>query len=540
MTDTILLNRAQDTPTSRSGGSGWTSLPPEMLEEASQRLGWAALIYSSTYSLAYFGPHLAATLGTEGHSFFQVQNIFAMVSIAIGIVVFLLSRGDRCQCQKLLDFGLIFAVVGAFGISMAEFWGGVPNVDPASNDYLGIPWECVWILIFPLVAPNTPAKMAVALLAAASTGPATVLLADAMGVAELTMSPAILIPYFLFTTYLCAGIAYVMSRIVYRYGIRLKKAQEVGAYELVEPLGEGGMGEVWAGRHRMLARPSAIKLIRPEVLGATGASRETALKRFEREARSTAALSSIHTVNVHDFGVTDDGSFFYVMELLDGLSFETLVKRFGPVSPTRAVFLLRQVCHSLDEAHARGLTHRDIKPANLFACRLGPDYDFVKVLDFGLVKQSPEMQQATELTADGITAGTPAYMAPEMALGKPVDGRADIYALGCVGYWLVTGEQVFKGETPVATILEHVRAEPVRPSERTELGVPHEFEEVILSCLAKDPADRPQTAAAFRARLAGLDLGEEWSCSRGKVWWDKHQPSPLVSQSVSGQSSATG
>jgi serine/threonine-protein kinase len=538
MTDTILLNRAQDTPTSRPGASGWTSLPPEMLEEASQRLGLAGLIYAGTYSLAYFGPHILATLGTEGYSFFQVQNIFALVSIAIGFLVYWLSRRNRCHCQRLLDFGLVFVVVGAFGISMAEFWGGVPDVVPSSNQYMGIPWECVWILIFPLVAPNTPRKMSVALVCAASTGPATVLLADAVGAAELTMPLSILAPYFLFTTYLCAGIAYVMSRVVYRYGIRLKKAQEIGAYELVEPLGEGGMGEVWAGRHRMLARPSAIKLIRPEVLGATGASRETALRRFEREARATAGLSSIHTVSVHDFGVTDDGSFFYVMELLDGLSFETLVKRFGPLSPARAVFLLRQVCHSLDEAHKRGLIHRDIKPANLFACRLGPDYDYVKVLDFGLVKHSPEFQQATELTAEGITAGTPAFMAPEMALGKPVDGRADLYALGCVAYWLVTGHNVFTGETPVATILEHVRAEPVPPSQRAELEIPADFEQVILSCLAKDPADRPQTAAEFRARLAALDLGEEWSCERGKVWWDRHQPSPLVSQSVAGDSSA--
>jgi serine/threonine-protein kinase len=508
-----------------------------MLEEASQRLGWAGLIYAGTYALAYFGPHIVATLSTEGHPFLQVQNVFALGSIAIGLLVFWLSRRNRCERQKLLDFGLVFVVVGSFGISLVEFWAGVPGVDPSSNEFLGIPWECVWILIFPLVAPNAPAKMAVALLLAASTGPATVLLSDALGVAELTMAPTVVVAYFLFTTYLCAGIAYVLGRIVYRYGMRLKKAQEVGAYELLEPLGEGGMGEVWAGRHRMLARPSAIKLIRPEALGSTDASRQTALKRFEREARSTAALSSIHTVSVHDFGVTDDGSFFYVMELLDGLSFEALVKRFGPVSPTRAVYLLRQVCHSLDEAHAIGLTHRDIKPANIFTCRLGPDYDFVKVLDFGLVKKSPEMQQSTELTADGILAGTPAYMAPEMALGKPVDGRADIYALGCVAYWLVTGETVFSGETSVATILEHVRAEPVPPSQRTEMEIPRDFEEVVLSCLAKDPADRPQTAAAFRARIAALDLGEEWSCERGKGWWDKHQPAPLVSQSVSRDSS---
>ncbi|NIW35429.1 MAG: protein kinase, partial [Gemmatimonadetes bacterium] len=173
-----------------------------------------------------------------------------------------------------------------------------------------------------------------------------------------------------------------------------------GSYQLVEPLGVGGMGEVWRAYHRMLARPAAVKLIRPEVLGGDQTTRQVVLTRFQREAEATAALRSVHTIQLHDFGVTEDGSFYYVMELLDGLSFKDLVERFGPIPSGRVVYLLRQACHSLGEAHQRGMIHRDVKPANLYTCRLGPDHDFVKVLDFGLVKSTDDaFPGATELTA---------------------------------------------------------------------------------------------------------------------------------------------
>ena len=194
--------------------------------------------------------------------------------------------------------------------------------------------------------------------------------------------------YFLASTYLSAGIAYVLARIVYRFSNSLKRAREIGSYELVERIGEGGMGEVWKAKHRLLARPAAIKLIRTDVLGSNRQSRDVMIRRFEREAQDTATLGSTHTIDVYDFGVTEEGDFYYVMELLTGFSLDRFVRDFGPMEPARVADLLRQVCHSLGEAHERGLIHRDIKPANIFLCRLGPDDDFVKVLDFGLVKHS--------------------------------------------------------------------------------------------------------------------------------------------------------
>jgi len=284
------------------------------------------------------------------------------------------------------------------------------------------------------------------------------------------------------------------------------------------------MGEVWVARHRMLARPAAVKLIRPELLGHDQHSRDRVMRRFEREATATAALRSTHTIDVYDFGVTEDGAFFYVMEFLEGLNLDAIVRRFGPVGPGRTIYLMRQVCHSLGEAHARGLIHRDIKPANIFSSRLGPDCDFVKVLDFGLVKETTDEGSRPDATAPGGAAGTPAFMAPEMALGSPdVDGRADIYALGCVAYWLLTGQPVFKGTTPVATILSHVREVPVAPSSRMETPVPAALDALILDCLAKDPAARPQTTDEVVARLDAIAV-VPWTHADARRWWALHGP----------------
>ena len=496
--------------------------PPELLAEASVRLGWAALIYSITYTFAYWGPHITAWLTVPFYAFWRTQNVFALISVALGLLVFAMSRRAMLTPQRLLDVGLVFEVVASLGISVVQFWYGFPDVTLVDRKYTGIPWECAWIIIFPLLAPNAPKKVVIASLASASTGPLVVFLRMAAGV-PIGRDPVMIVAFFLFSTYLCAIVAYVIAHIVYRYGVRLNKAREVGSYELVTKLGEGGMGEVWVARHRMLARPAAVKLIRPELLGDDPRSRETAVKRFEREAMATANLRSTHTIDVYDFGVTEDGAFYYVMEFLEGLNLDAMIRRFGPIGPARTIYLMSQACHSLGEAHARGLVHRDIKPANIFSSRLGPDCDFVKVLDFGLVKHQSD-QQGASLTGAGVTAGTPAFMAPEIALGKDeVDGRADIYALGCVAYWLLTGLPVFRGDTPVATVLAHIRDEPVPPSQRTEIYIPPRLEQIILDCLAKDPGARPQTTTELSARLAEIGV-DPWTNDEARKWWALHGP----------------
>jgi serine/threonine-protein kinase len=287
------------------------------------------------------------------------------------------------------------------------------------------------------------------------------------------------------------------------------------------------MGEVWRARHRLLARSAAIKLVRPEVLGARNdAESSVILRRFEREARATAALSSPHTIHVFDFGVTDEGTFYYVMELLIGRDLENLVREFGPVPADRAIFLLRQVCHSLADAHARGLVHRDIKPANIYVCRMGLEYDFAKVLDFGLVKERAQgAGPQSLLTLEQTTTGTPAYMAPEIILGDTdVDSRADVYALGCVAYFLLTGQLVFEGDTPMKMLMQHVNASPIPPSQRTELSIPRELDELVMACLAKNPRDRPQNAEELFSMALECTSCGSWGQHGARAWWERHLP----------------
>ena len=308
----------------------------------------------------------------------------------------------------------------------------------------------------------------------------------------------------------------------------MREARELGSYRLRERLGAGGMGEVWRAEHRMLARPAAIKLIRPEVLGAKDAdSRQVLVQRFEREAQATALMRSAHTVELYDFGVTDEGTFYYVMELLDGLDLAELVRRTGPVPAERAVHFLRQMCDSLAEAHEAGLIHRDIKPANVYACHHGRRLDFVKVLDFGLVKHGVRGDDVPDdLTADRLAGGTPAFMSPEQALGETgVDGRSDLYAVGCVAYWLLTGTVVFEGRTAMETILMHVNREPEPPSRRTALPIPRDLEAIVLACLAKSADARPQTADELTARLDSVRLNSEWTAVRAREWWQEHRSS---------------
>jgi serine/threonine-protein kinase len=286
------------------------------------------------------------------------------------------------------------------------------------------------------------------------------------------------------------------------------------------------MGEVFRATHQMLARPAAVKLIRPEILGSSSpAAARVIIERFRREAEAAASLRSPHTISLYDFGVANDGTFFLVMELLDGLDLETLVERFGPLPPERVVHLLRQACASLEEAHTRGLVHRDIKPSNIFTCRLGLQVDFVKVLDFGLVKAVDDgAREATLLTAPDSTTGTPAYIAPEMIRGDRVaDHRVDIYTLGCVGYWLLTGRLVFQAPNAIQMMYQHANATPVPPSQRSELEIPPELDSGILACLAKFPEDRPQTAGELSRRLANA-VPTLWSEDQAQRWWDRHHP----------------
>jgi serine/threonine-protein kinase len=326
----------------------------------------------------------------------------------------------------------------------------------------------------------------------------------------------------------------VTSRTIYGLRQQVRQASEIGQYTLEEKIGSGGMGEVWRARHRMLIRPAAVKLVTARDLGSSATrDPELRLRRFEREARATAGLRSPHTVQLYDFGVTDDGTFYYVMELLDGMDLETLVERFGPTPPERAIHLLAQVCSSLDDAHENGLVHRDIKPANIVVSRIAAAWDFVKVLDFGLVKLGGERQsREVRLSGDNDVSGTPGFIAPEVVLGATTDHRVDIYALGCVAYWLLTGKLVFEGPGAIKVMSDHVHTPPPLPSTRTTAAIPPALEALIMECLDKDPARRPATAREIQTRLLAISLDAAWTRDRAEQWWRVNAPSTSVKRSV--------
>jgi serine/threonine-protein kinase len=270
-------------------------------------------------------------------------------------------------------------------------------------------------------------------------------------------------------------------------------------------------------------------LIRPDALGGNAERAKLAATRFRREAEVAATLRSPHTVELYDFGQADDQTLYFVMELLDGMDLETLVREHGPVPAARTIHILRAVCESLDEAHARGLVHRDIKPANIHVGIVGLKHDFVKVLDFGLVKSleraRKDSQPSLETGANAMP-GTPGYLAPEMVLDGNIDGRADLYALGCVAYYLLTGELVFDGNTTIEIITKHVVEAPVPPSKRTDRVVPEALERLVLDCLAKKPFDRPADAATLSRALAAIDV-EPWTEELAKRWWEENRkPAP--------------
>ncbi|HET9960395.1 MAG TPA: protein kinase [Polyangiaceae bacterium] len=300
-----------------------------------------------------------------------------------------------------------------------------------------------------------------------------------------------------------------------RATLAIQQARELGSYRLIEPLGSGGMGEVWRAEHRMLARPAAIKLMRTDLPGVDPSVLEA---RFELEARTLSQLRSPNTVSVFDYGRTTDGRLFLVMELLEGLPLDKLVEKFGPQPVGRIIPMLIGVCRCLSEAHSAGLVHRDIKPANIFLCYDGEGVERVKVLDFGLAK----VARGAGLTAEGSVAGTPDYMAPEQARGTAIDGRADLYALGCTAFFLLTGRPVFLEATALGTVLAHQMTAPPALTQCTSQWIPSELELLILRCLSKDPEYRPRSAASLLRALQDIRIPDAQRASAEflREWWE--------------------
>jgi eukaryotic-like serine/threonine-protein kinase len=498
------------------------ALPDDLLREASARLGIMSLVAAGLWVVGTILGRLAMRSMQVGDSQaldLTLGDAIAAVSVLSSLLLFAYTRTANRDPQRILDLGLAYMVLTAFALGLTFHSGPIlPTLSVSPQ----ISWIGAVILMFSAIVPSTRTKTLVAGLVAASMNPVSMLWARAQGYWDFGPATNALLMHY--PDYLLVGVAVVISHVVTTLGRQVAKAREMGSYQLGELLGRGGMGEVYKASHRMLARPAAIKLIRPEMLGGGDpAVAKRAIARFRREAEAAARLQSPHTVNLYDFGVTEDQTLYLVMEFLDGMDLESLVRQHGPMPAPRVVHVLRQVCDSLEEAHARGLVHRDIKPANIHLGKVGCRDDFVKVLDFGLVKTAAVGAEPSLATIEGVIMGTPAYMAPEMALDEAVDGRADLYALGCVAYYLLTGAQVFTGDTLLKVITQHLQAVPLPPSARTELPIPATLEHVVLACLAKKPEDRPQSARQLAQSLDAID-GMTWDEEEAGRWWSQHHP----------------
>jgi hypothetical protein len=321
-----------------------------------------------------------------------------------------------------------------------------------------------------------------------------------------------------------AGVWWVSNaaRLAHKLDKAKGQLQQLGQYTLERKLGEGGMGAVYRGRHALMRRPTAIKLI-------TGKINDDVLARFEREVQLCCRLSHPNTIAIYDYGRTADGTFYYAMELLDGMDLEVMIEKYGPLPPARVIHFLAQACGSLGEAHDLQMIHRDIKPANLFITNRGGENDVLKVLDFGLVKSMES--NAPQLSRADVISGTPPYMAPEVIDQKPgIDGRSDLYSLACVAYFLLTGKCLFERNSAMEILMAHLNHAPTPLSQVAKQAIPADLEAVIMRALSKDPANRPATVRAFRSELLTCADAGRWNEVDGAQWWANHRAKAAAEQ----------
>jgi serine/threonine-protein kinase len=507
---------------SRNLGFG---LPHVLLVKARDRLR-VILAITAFGAVLSFSVRLARALGEPDG--FRVEG-FGLGYVTIGgllsAVLLVATRRAFTSPGFALRLGLVYEVVLGYVLAI----GSTAQEATRHGHAPYLTWATGLVVAFPLIVPSSPRATLVSAVLTGTSSWVAVALCSWMGLlqptagtyAEVSVSPII-----------GTVIAYFGSKVVYGLSLDYADAMRAGSYTLKYKLGTGGMGEVWRAEHQLLARPAAVKLIRRDAFEQDSDAVEEAVERFRREAQVTSLLRSPHTVQLYDYGVTDDGSFYYVMELLDGLDLDSLVKDYGPVPPARVIHFLMGAAASLAEAHSNELIHRDVKPANIYVCQYGLDSDFVKVLDFGLAKPFGGAETGN-LTVEGVTVGTPEYMAPEVAgASRRIDARADLYALGCVAYFLITGTLVFADSSSIAIALKHMKTPPEPPSRRSGRSIPADLERIILKCLEKDPGARPASARDLERMLAACNV-PPWTDEDASAWWTRHLPeaSPLRTSS---------
>jgi serine/threonine-protein kinase len=482
------------------------------LQDRVARLGAAVLLMALVMAVASIATHVHAEgAGTESGGL--AHEVLHLASLLPALAVWLRCRGKamRTAVVEAMDAGLTIAaclLYALLGVSASSSLSVAVSV-PLAMTYT--------LLGRSIIVPSSSLRT---LLISAVGAIPTIVYFQTQGVSQtFGHSPEGGRVFVLFGTLWCSFAVFAAaanSRQLYGLRARIREIGKLGQYTLETKIGEGGMGAVYKATHAMLRRPAAIKL-----LAKSGAS-EKDQARFEREVQLTSTLKHPNTVAIFDYGRTADGVFYYVMEYLDGLDLERLVKAHGPLEPARVIHILVQVCGALVEAHARQLIHRDIKPANIVLTERIDEPDVVKVVDFGLVKTLAT--DGADSRSDTIT-GTPLYLSPE-AIQAPetVDARTDIYALGAVAYFLLSGRDVFSGATVVEVLSRHLLEEPRPPSAHTSRPLPADLERLVLQCLAKAPGARPASAAALRAALLACEDASRYDRQAASAWWLAHRP----------------
>ncbi len=468
-----------------------------------------------------FGAFLAWRLIIGGPaSHIESESLVAhiVVTATLAASYFMLCRTCPIPLKVLRWYELVI-----FGMPIAYFvlyqFGALPMAFEQGFYSSPLPYWMGTVFIYAILIPNTLRRAAIilgvmCLLPIALT--TYLWLTDPICAAALSANNMIMVEIviMLAITYLSGTYG---THVINTLRHEVFEAKQLGQYRLCRPIGSGGMGEVYLAEHQLMKRPVAIKLIRP-----SKAADPKALARFEREVRATARLSHWNTIEIFDYGRTEDGTFYYVMEYLPGMSLSELVDKHGPLCPSRAIHLLVQTCDALSEAHGRGLIHRDIKPGNIFSAYRGGFYDVAKLLDFGLAKPISADMPSPRLTQDGAITGSPLFMSPEQALGdSEPDARSDVYSLGAVAYYVLTGSPPFDGDKPMRVILAHAH-DPVVPPSRLRSEIPADLEAVVMRCLAKDPADRFASAAELREALFECVAAGGWTHDDAAQWWRSH------------------
>lgn len=485
--------------------------------ETQERLRILVFVALGSFAMVGLLAWLIQLLSPPSNAITMGMGVLAVkVMILCSGMLYLLRHQRSASTLSVLGVGFVVLVATVMAVAEVDL---SPAIGAARWGVSGIG---IWIVLFPLVYPGSPRTTLIAALGCASTVPVVYGLSTLVGLPEVPLEQLF---SWLLPLYFCAGLSVVAAASIHRYRTALavarKEIRDLGRYTLVRQLGAGGMGVVWLAQHRLLPRSAAIKFISPPPKDDL-TRRSEMTKQFEAEAAAIARLSSVHTVTLYDFGVSDEGEWYYVMELLDGIDLQHAVEAWGPFPDWRVARILAQACRSLAEAHGQGLIHRDIKPGNLMLCRLGGEFDVIKVVDFGLVGLAPS---GTSEQPSSTWSGTCGYVAPEILLGtsETADGRSDLYALGCVAWWLLTGRMVFPAAKDLQDecVLHCSQSPPIM--RLREVGVDPGLVELVLALLAKRPEERPATAEVLRHQLMELACWRAYDEPAVIDWWSATQ-----------------